>query len=327
MKKIYVTLFLITVTFCSNAQLTLTKAFNEPVIGDLYVKAQFDTVGTIPKNTGAGQLWNYSTLTPVNFTETSTYTTVASVPNGSLFPGATLAENQGGTNYTMYKSTGSNFEVQGINNPGAAVNFSNTGIFAIWPIAFGYNNTDIASGSSTGSVISTINATVNVNAAGTGTIMLPGGVVINNVLQVIQTITVSQSTGTMSGTFVQKHYDYYSGSQKFPVLSLEYKTQGGFNAFINKNVVTGVASNEFKNEFNVYPNPVKDVLTISLNNNSNLPVSITLTNLVGQVVKAVSLGSESNINSLINVADLSKGVYLVNIKTGTSSSVKKVIID
>ncbi|MGZ4090937.1 MAG: T9SS type A sorting domain-containing protein, partial [Bacteroidia bacterium] len=62
-------------------------------------------------------------------------------------------------------------------------------------------------------------------------------------------------------------------------------------------------------------------------NNSNLPVSITLTNLVGQVVKAVSLGSESNINSLINVADLSKGVYLVNIKTGTSSSVKKVIID
>jgi hypothetical protein len=330
MKKIYLSLLLMSAALNFKAQLSLTKAFNEPIVGDLYVKAEYDTVGVIPKNTGTGQLWNYSTLTPTNFTETSTFTTVASVPNGSLFPAATLAENQGGNNYTMYKSSGSNFEVQGINSTGggAVVNFSNTGIFAVWPISFGYNNTDVAGGSSTtGSVAVTINATVNVNASGTGTVMLPGGVTISNCLQVIQTITVSQSTGTMSVTFVQKHYDYYSGTQKFPVLSLQYNTQGGFTAFVNKNVMAGITSNEFNYEFTVSPNPAKDMLTIKLNNNSNLPVSITVTNIAGQVIKSTSLGNASNINSVINVADLPKGVYLISIKTGDSSQAKKIIID
>lgn len=329
MRKIYLTLSLVAAFMCNNAQVTLTKAFNEPVIGDLYVKASYDSVTAVPKNTGAGQLWNFSTFTAGSFTETSTFTTVASAPNASVFPAATVAENQGGSNYTMYKSSGSNWEVQGINSNsgGAVVNFTNTGIFATWPIAFGYSNSDVAggTGSSSGGPTS-ISANISTSASGSGTVMLPGGVTINNILQVIQTITVSQTTGTMTGGFIQTTYDYYSSTQKFPVISIQYKP-GGFNAFINKNVVAGLTEHSLSNDFSVYPNPAHDRLNLTINNKGADNVTATISDLLGREMKSISLGNKVNVSETVSVKELAKGIYVLKLTNGVDVSTRKIIIE
>ncbi|MBA3663603.1 MAG: T9SS type A sorting domain-containing protein [Bacteroidetes bacterium] len=336
MKKLYFSFSLIVFAMISgNAQLSLTKAANEPVVGDLYKKQGYDSTTAVPKNTGAGMTWNFTSLAMNNNTETSTYTTVASIPNSTYYPGATIAEDMGNGNYTLYKSTTSTYEVQGFSQPGFAMNFSNTAVFANWPISLGYNSTDVAGGSATtGSITSAISVTANISGTGTGTIILPGNTILSNILQVITTLTITQSQGTNSAVSIQKEYTYYHSTQKFPLISVQYQIQtsgnittSSFQIYVNKNVIAGLKENGLDKELGVYPNPAKDLLNIQMNNNSGKNVSATLTNLLGQVVRAENMGSESVINSTLSLQNLDKGIYVLTLKDETSTVTKKIIIE
>ena len=144
MKKIYLSIIAATIAFSANAQLTLTKAFNEPVLGDVNSKETFDSVAVLNNSTGLNQVWNFSALTSSSVTEVSTFTTVASATNGSSFTGATIAEDDGQGGYTFYKATATQYEIVGIDNANITLNFSsNTAIAAIWPVAMNYSNTDL----------------------------------------------------------------------------------------------------------------------------------------------------------------------------------------
>ena len=64
MKKLYTLILSIVLFSGTKAQLSLTKAFNEPVIGNAVATQEFDSTSTaIPKNTGASQTWNFSAFT------------------------------------------------------------------------------------------------------------------------------------------------------------------------------------------------------------------------------------------------------------------------
>ncbi len=95
MKKIYLSIFTIALAFTANAQLNLTKAFNEPVVGNVNTKMGYDSTTAVPKNIGAGQSWNFTSLVTNTVVEVATYTTVASTPSAASFPLATLAEGDG----------------------------------------------------------------------------------------------------------------------------------------------------------------------------------------------------------------------------------------
>lgn len=81
--------------------------------------------------------------------------------------------------------------------------------------------------------------------------------------------------------------------------------------------VLNTKSNDFIN-MTVYPNPVKNALFVKGVNDIQ---SLELYNILGKQVKKVT-----NSNT-INVENLSKGVYLLNIKNTNSSTTKKIIID
>jgi len=53
MKKIYFVLGALGMFHISNAQLSLTQAANEPAVGESVLRKGYDSVGVIPKNTGA----------------------------------------------------------------------------------------------------------------------------------------------------------------------------------------------------------------------------------------------------------------------------------
>jgi hypothetical protein len=336
MKKIYFTfLFIAGALQISNAQLSLTKAFNEPVVGNVHNVQRYDSTTAIAKNMGLGQSWNFNSFLQQSNYSSSTFTTVASTPSAAIFPGSTLAEDEGGGNYTFYKISATNYEVSGLQFPGTPLNFSNTAVFAVWPINFGYSLTDGFGGSTTTSTITTsIAGSINVSATGNGTVTMPGGLVLTNCSQVITSISFVLAQNTATQSQVQKEYNYYHSSNKFPVLTIKYQSQtsgtttsNSYEINVNTAVVAGITANQLNNEFSVFPNPAHESINVSLTNNSNLPVSASLTNMLGQVVITENLGNTSLIRSNINISTLPKGLYFMNVKVGEATSLKKVVIE
>ncbi|MDR1779422.1 MAG: T9SS type A sorting domain-containing protein [Tannerella sp.] len=81
----------------------------------------------------------------------------------------------------------------------------------------------------------------------------------------------------------------------------------------NSVTVTGISST-------VYPNPAVDKVTVSLNNADN--ATVTIYDFAGKAVLQKAIGSKE----IIDVSSLSKGVYVLTVKTSASTDVHKLIV-
>ncbi len=344
MKKIFLSILTGTLAFTVNAQLTLTKAFNEPVIGDVETRKGYESTTAVPKNSGAGQSWNFSSLTSNTVTEVHTYTTVASTPSASSFPSATLADDDAVGDYNYFKSTASTYEMMGfVTAAGSSATFTDSGIIATWPVSFGYSATDTYAGTVDYlSITGPGSGTVNVTAPGSGTVTLPGSIVFNNCLQFkIENLSYA-NIGTFPLTFtingVTTEYHYYTGSQKFPIVMVAYDSQtvnsgsgptvqNSASITINNNVLTGINNINLEAlNYNVYPNPASNNVNISLINEKKEPVSVVVMNNLGQVVKSINLGNATEVKYLMSTLNLPSGIYYVKTSVGERSITKKLII-
>ncbi len=337
MKKFYYLILFALAFQISKAQLTLTKAANEPVIGDIHVVQLWDSTSAIPKATGAGVIWNFSSIVSTTNVFTSNFTTVAvSSPSPASFPSASFAESNSG-DYNMCKSTATTYELVGYQSSFGGSNsviiYTNSAIFAVWPIAMGYTATDTYSGSDVSATVTTIDTgTFNTNAKGTGTLILPGGLTLTNCLQIVTTSTdVFTIAGTGTVTSIQRQYDFYHSSQKFPIISVSYGFAGGSVSYcditVNNAVLAGIKEQELKSNISVFPNPAKESITISLYNNLSKEIRVQIANLLGETVKMENLRQDGLSETKLNVNDLPQGVYFINIQIGTSTEVKKLVIE
>jgi hypothetical protein len=334
MKKIYTILSVLLIgTQLSNAQLTLTKALYEPVVGDVQREVSYDSTTAIPKNMGAGQNWNFTTFTlgPGSYSETVTFTTTASVAQSSLCPGATIVGDRGSGKYDFLKSSGSTFEFAGQYDPSpSSMVFSNTANFFTWPISMGYTNSDNFSGVISGSSGTVgINGTVTHSATGTGTVTLPSGNVHNNCLQYIERVMFTLTQGTVVvQTQDQVKYSYFSSSMKQPIAELQYSSQTSgttttvnTDMMFNKDALT-VGINEYagaKTDFIVYPNPATDHVNVILPNKET-PSSIEVIDVLGRTIT-------SSVNSTSVVTNsLTKGVYSIRVKSKGVIGTKSLVI-
>ena len=337
MKKIYLSIIAATIAFTANAQLTLTKAFNEPVLGDVNTKEIYDSVAVLNNASGTNQVWNFSALTSSSVTEVSTFTTVASTPSGSSFVGATLAEDDGQGGYTYYKSTVTQYEIVGIQDPNITLNFTNTAVAAVWPVTMGYSNTDVFSGSAVagGTLSGVATGTTTTSAIGTGTLIVPGGASFTNILQIktTQYVELDLAMGFITATVQTTDYNYYHGTQKFPLLTVSYSdAQGAFtntsaSIKVNNAVITGINDLNFDATFNIFPNPAKDFVNVKLQNVSNVNSKIQIINALGQIAQEIDLGNDSEINRNISIANLNSGIYMVKTILGDKVSARKLIIE
>lgn len=75
-------------------------------------------------------------------------------------------------------------------------------------------------------------------------------------------------------------------------------------------------------KFNIFPNPVTDMVTIS--NAENIGVEeVIVYDIYGKIVKSQKCKSESEIQ--LNIEDLASGVYMLHIKTEEGVAVKKIV--
>lgn len=324
--------------FAINAQLSLTKAFNEPVIGDINTNADFDTLSTLPNTIGANQLWDFSSLTSKSSVANSSYSNVSSTPHGANFTTATMANYNGSNTYSYYKVTPTQLEIVGIDDPNIILNYTNTAIAAVWPITMDYKKTDVFAGNaSSGSMTGgTSNGTITVWATGTGTLTVPGGTVFNDVLQLRTSLRTNASFlfGFVTATLNAIQYDYYHASQKFPIVSITYSNiQGDFtdksvNVRLNNNVMmVGLPEDNIANSFMIFPNPTKENVNVRLTNRTSDFAKLEIINATGVTVESIDLGNSTEILKTISITLLPAGLYTVKASSGDQISVKKIIVE
>lgn len=353
MKKITTLIF--AMAFCAftlKAQLTLTKAFNEPHVGEVgSIDEAFDSVIVMPQNTGQNQTWNFSSIikaTPQN-TQAScpkNFVAASSVPSSSLFPGANLvgADFPCSNDFGFMKtSTSPTTQIEHIgnyrDNAGSIsiTTFTNTLILFIWPVSYGYNKTDTYAAQTSGASSGSFSGTVSVKATGTGTLILPGGQIFTNVLQLktVQTQIYWSTTPLVTMTFQATGYAYFHASQKYALLSASYSSvtmdnfpsQRSGGVSMNKNVVVVIPTNTQDMLFSISPNPANDNFIFSLSNPNNQKCSVIISNSISQELKTLELGNQSNFNEQINVSNFSPGIYFVKIILGENTQIKKILIE
>lgn len=326
--------------------LILTQAANEPVAGDTKSLKRFDSSGVIPKGTGANMSWNFSAITQNTAVSSSTFVLPGSVPSASAYPGTTLVEDEGNNSYVFFKSVSTpsaSFESLGLESPNLTLTFTNSAVAAVWPISFGYSNTDTYSGNVTQPVSGALNGTIITTGSGTGTLTLPGGNVLTNVLQVkvenTTTLTSGSGFATITGTITSIDYTYYHSSQKFELLTVAYQKQnlssiGGptvsssASIRVNSSVITGLNDQIFSAAaFQIFPNPAKDVFNVTLTNSNNEAGVINIYNSTGQLTKTIGLGNDATLQQTISLSDLSAGIYIVKTTLGTQTSSRKLIVE
>lgn len=342
MKKIYLALFTIALGSGLRAQ-TLTAAANEPTTGDTYSRKYYDSVGVVPKNTGASQNWNFTPFTQTTVNTISTYSPAGSVPSASNFPGTTLVEIQGGDKL-YWKSVASptaQFEIVGMDQPtGLILSYSNTAIAAQWPVAMGYSLTDVTSGTlSISGMTGTVAGTITTLGSGTGTLTLPGNFPVPGILQtkMTQTIILYVPALSYTNTITSTEYNYYSGSQKFPLLTVSYEKESESvgtptisytnKIKVNNAVLTGINEKNFDANYQIFPNPAIHSFNIQLDNKNAEEGIVNIYNASAQLVRTIELGNSTKINTNISLEGLSSGVYLVRATIGQRNSSRKLIVE
>ncbi|HQQ94794.1 MAG TPA: T9SS type A sorting domain-containing protein [Bacteroidia bacterium] len=332
MKTLYYSfLGLLLIPFSAGAQLVLTKAANEPVSGDVRNAASFDSVAAVPKSTGLNKSWNLSSFANSTWTETTTYTTLASAPNYTQFTGATLAAMRGTNNYEFYKSSNNNWEYVGDMNPAnnSTMNLSsNSAVFYVWPVSFGNTNSDLASGTMTdNATVFTMTGQVSYTASGTGTVTLPGGAVYNNCLQVMQSVSVAMTSGTVVNVMTQISYQYFAAGKKFPIAEIQYSKQSGpsgvtndfFATFDVGAITAGLTENSYTSGVRAYPVPSTGRLDLELPGNKQAD-QVEVYDLNAQLI--MSLEKQNS----MDLSGLSTGVYMLVVKSGASNFTKRIVI-
>jgi hypothetical protein len=333
MKKLLPAILLL-LSFKNHSQsLVLTQAANEPVIGDTSRTYVLDTTafssGLMTNVTGSNVVWNYQALGTTTAMIVSAYLTPTAVSSSSAYPGASFVQKQGGTN-NFFKSVTSptaQTEFMGIYSSGISMNFTNTAIFAKYPFSFGGSVTDAFGGTfSAQGQNGTAQGTTTTTADGTGTLNLPGGISFSNVLRVksMQNINLFLF-GFPAGTVQQTLYNFYHGTEKYPLLNINYTTITMANsptvtasATGHKNYFTvGLEENSLSGaSVSIYPNPASDILYLA---SSEKALSVEIYSQLGQCVY------RANFQEMINTSTFSPGIYVVEIKTARGVGRKKLV--
>jgi hypothetical protein len=79
-------------------------------------------------------------------------------------------------------------------------------------------------------------------------------------------------------------------------------------------------------KINIYPNPATDKINVNISLNSYSDIEITLFNSIGNIVYNTLVKDKKQIFKTIDVENINKGIYFLEIKTDRNKTIKKIII-
>jgi len=115
-------------------------------------------------------------------------------------------------------------------------------------------------------------------------------------------------------------------SEQFEHMQLTHDNWGGY-AHIDNIIITDLNSastyNPEKFEYNVYPNPATNAITIAMKDNSRGLDQIAITDLNGRTVKTFELNKENEIT--LDISDVASGIYLMRITSQDAVETRKIV--
>jgi hypothetical protein len=364
MKKLYALFsFLIIGAVTAVAQPTLTQANFVHNIGEstFYYLADTNTT-TLNPALGPNVVFDYTTVDALGVSQTDFYVDPASTAGASDFPTADYCEktNLGDTNFIYSKSN-----VDSLYTIGFIADITGFGVVTAkydedpetvmkFPFNYGDFYTDNYSGTFyvdySGIPVSTHGeGDVTVAADAWGRLDLPFATSFDSVIRIRRVehavtdtifIPFPFNTEILPITIDAIMVSYYKPSHgKSPILSFVEGTyqQDGTVIASNKTIAcqypllaTDVKEFELSKSLNLYPNPTQNgqsVLSFNIENAANAKVE--LLNNLGQTITQVYQGQvNSGANKFdINTANLSAGVYFVNLLLDNTKVTKKLIVE
>jgi hypothetical protein len=147
-------------------------------------------------------------------------------------------------------------------------------------------------------------------------------------VQIANGAIAANHTESRSFTFTVTNSEW--DKSKFKIYNVIWKKEGGLYKFINVSENESTTSiNELVNSASVevYPNPASNAINVSFDAVKSGVAELSITNIIGQQVAGgmrTSLNTGSNFHTL-DIANLSKGIYILNIKTGNGSLQRKFV--
>ena len=90
---------------------------------------------------------------------------------------------------------------------------------------------------------------------------------------------------------------------------------------------TSIDSEIFNGTLSIYPNPNKGVFNLDLINVQDGKYTISVDNLLGQEVYSETRNVINTSTNIVNLSNLTKGVYMINIENNDTSINRKIIIE
>jgi hypothetical protein len=327
----------------------IVTSSNMFVAGDMSIAYIADTTNVDYGTGGANKTWDYSGLKAAGGTMDSIitrYIAPSETPYHSNFPDATLCSQIVGQNtYSYMKYDNSASTLNGIGftlgtDANAVIEtYDQPELYAKFPINSTYNvsNTFSATYISYG-ITSYRRGSITMRADGYGTLKLPRNT-YNNVLRIY---TVSIDSADLNGSGMEKivssSYTYQAPGIKNDLLKV-YRDDiyvKGMHVNGNKHVTyydmakTGISR---KSDFadasvKIFPNPVQNLCTLSVETDKNAPAAIDVINALGQVVKTYSgLSLRNGTNSFtIDMSTYEKGFYFVRLSAEGQSTSQKILV-
>jgi len=228
--------------------------------------------------------------------------------------------------------------------PTGVLNINEGGLSeAYWETWIGPNGTINVNGGTinTGQVFNVGNLTLD-NATNAGTVgavvgrlnINSGTVTVNHndlaapslVLNNAAKITIDNGTLRIMRTgtdFTSQINDHKAAGRIVAVAGKEIVVSfDGVYTNVTAQTVSGLAD-VTKNAFTVYPNPATDFISIQSQDGLSDTVTVSIINLLGEVVAKHSVNAATENN--INISALSAGMYMVKAESATATSVTKII--
>ncbi len=289
--------------------------------------------------TGANAVWNFNQMVfagqSLSTNSVPTAAQITTFPNSSaLNTVQTTVNNIDSTSQIFSKNIANEISITGFQTPELTLNYiTNNAKIGTFPLNYGYNFTDTTAGTFTngtntgtftGNIVTTVDAygTLNLNNTGNG----PFNSLVTR-LKTIQNINLSIGFFPV-GTVVQTTYAYIGASGyaelrytkavvNIPLANINNQTVIQIEDFVT--VLLSNNENKISNKFEVYPNPVNEILNVK--NDGNLKINT----LIVSDINGREIINQKNNFEKIRLNEIQKGIYFLKMETENGIFTEKII--
>ncbi len=340
MKNLIFGLIFTTIIFKLSAQPVLTFDNFGLKGGDKYTVSESNTF--TPGMDGKTAIWDFLDLSCHSDRTVKLENFVPSIHN-NLFSNANTTVIEDENSFFFQVDNNSN-KLLGFRTPDALIRYDKPIVRTPFPFSFGdYSTTNYSGTGLYYNVVEThIWGTFQAHADAWGTLILPGGLVVNKVLRVKTEDHVFESGCTLFQTTNTK-YMWYSEDFRYPILVVNQRIRfdGKDTTITNSTYYNETAAASLVAEnmsltseistdnslFSVFPNPYQNEFHISYNLKKTTRVSIEIVNTLGVTLLTLVDNQEQNgaHDYLCNSSKIGRGTLFVKIIFGNSVFMRKLI--